>query len=166
MSSQAILSSCRLSSGHLFCAGCIEKVHSDKCPTCREPFDPFLLQANVFVHRQIAGMKVHCMNREHGCHWTGNLGMNEQTLTDHMFVCEERRISCPRCSQVILAAEAQQHGDEDCKVDADPKRARANRKRKRAELAAAARPQEEQKEEDRAEVHAHPEAAMDLSDEE
>jgi hypothetical protein len=92
------------------------------------------LESNTFVARQISQQKVKCLNHGGGCEWTGELGMEEKNLADHMQVCEENEFSCPRCSQSVKVSDAQMHGDEDCIVQSEPKQrnnaAGVKRKRK------------------------------------
>ena len=69
------------SCGHRFCKDCIDPVTQEpnpECPICNEP--KFNMMPDRSIVRKINSLKIHCINREDGCQWTGELA----TLDNHL----------------------------------------------------------------------------------
>ena len=69
------------SCGHHFCKVCIDPVKQEpnpKCPVCDEL--EFNMISDRALEKKIKALKIYCINRENGCHWTGELA----TLDEHL----------------------------------------------------------------------------------
>ena len=77
--------------GHHFCKACIQQVElaRDICPLCKA--EGFKVFPNLDKKRQVNELRVRCVNREHGCEWTGEL---KQLVTTHRIECEYAEKPC------------------------------------------------------------------------
>lgn len=69
------------SCGHKFCKVCIDPVKQDpnpECPVCNET--EFMMLNDKALEKKIKALKIYCINREKGCHWTGELASLDEHL--------------------------------------------------------------------------------------
>ena len=58
--------------GHIFCKTCIEQVHEERCPECKET--ELTISHDKRLQKLLNNLQVHCIHQRHGCGWTGELG--------------------------------------------------------------------------------------------
>lgn len=103
--------------GHQFCLECIQQALKAKsaCPLCRQYIDnncteDKILIPNMEMRRTIADLSMHCVNREHGCTWSGIIGKNRQVVLEHYNKCTFRGYTCQVCQDVVSwLIDAKQH---------------------------------------------------------
>lgn len=84
--------------GHLFCSLCIRTwlAHKSACPVCRKSLNHLELKPALLARRLVAESKMHCLHRDEGCQWTGEVGVDTKTLRRHL----EKQCAyhpCPCC---------------------------------------------------------------------
>ena len=99
------------SCGHHFCKGCIESIYQEverECPLCKE--SGFKMMPDKDIERRIKGLKIHCVNHQAGCDWTGEVVY----LEDHLLKrCGYRSVNCKfeafGCIEKILQKDQATH---------------------------------------------------------
>ena len=139
--------------GNIFCYACITSHQSiqSECPLCRE--STFEVMVDKLQKRKIQALRVHCVNHEKGCEWTGELREMQQHLqrvnTDDIKKCQYQLTTCKKCDKELMYKELSHHMDNVCEqrvVDCDYNNAGCNFKTAQANMS----------------KHIHEEAAMHL----
>ena len=97
--------------GHRFCKGCIEPIYQQterECPLCKEP--GFRMMPDRDIERRIKGLKIHCVNHQNGCDWTGEVVY----LDDHLLKrCDYHSVECKfemfGCEEKVLRKDRATH---------------------------------------------------------
>jgi len=91
------------------CGACIERLPKRECPVCKAAFQRYQLPDNHFVQNAVCQLRVHCLQHDSGCDWTGQLGMNGRNLTAHDANCPLKRVSCDLCEHSMLRCDFDAH---------------------------------------------------------
>ena len=101
--------------GELFCQACIASALEEKqpCPSCKKPtFSTFF---NLKFEKSIKNLRVHCMMKDRGCHWTGQLEQLDAHLEVETGDCEYVDIECPeKCGQQVQKRQLAAHIANEC----------------------------------------------------
>lgn len=106
--------------GSTYCHSCIEHVRRGKkpCPKCRNnEFDVF---PDRGLRNALYGFKVHCVYKEEGCNWTGELRYLENHLNvepkleQKFFGCEFLNLRCSTCEKSFPRHSLENHEMKAC----------------------------------------------------
>ena len=103
--------------GNHFCKVCMEstKEKNNRCPFCKEKRIAGIVDKKL--QRQMNELQVHCVKRQNGCRWSGDLGK----LSGHLNMDEEDGqckyvlLSCPlTCGKKLFRYELRKHTSKEC----------------------------------------------------
>ena len=104
--------------GYVFCHNCINAEKS--CPLCRT--DNFRSMRDRKCEQKIESLKVHCLNHNKGCKWTGELRNMEEHLKKDPTTSREDRVRgcgyqlslCDKCKETVMYVRMKTYLEEDC----------------------------------------------------
>ena len=98
---------------HIFCADCIKKVMTDRCPNCRRsPLTHRPLEStNPTLHKMLGNVLVECLMFAGTCPWRGEYSSAEAHLQTS---CDEHRMRCTACGEVRSASNMSMHRQHEC----------------------------------------------------
>ena len=104
--------------GHVFCKSCLDNIEkaadvvAGNCPMCRS--EEFVVFPNKQIDRIVKCLHVHCMNKERGCKWQGEL----KCISDHLGRsdgCVFEDVQCSNyCGQIVQRQYLVGHMEGEC----------------------------------------------------
>ena len=107
--------------GKSFCRECIKraKLKSRPCPCCKQ--DDFNHFPNKGLQQPLYGFQVHCVNKDEGCEWKGELGeldnhlnLKNLAVDNELQGCAFANIKCGYCCETLTRKDLQHHKNELC----------------------------------------------------
>ena len=107
--------------GNHFCEVCMEatKKKNNRCPFCKQKRIAGIVDKKF--QRQINELQVYCLQRKHGCRWSGDLGK----LNSHLNMdsddgqCKYVLLSCSlSCGKKLFRYELRKHASKECQFRA------------------------------------------------